>query len=144
MKVDIEQIRTTLEDNKVEPSKVASIIKELEQAVEEEKADRQTNADPKLKWEYFVIVNDPEKKITGDFTAWVVQQKEGQDAGLMLSKLVDAAKTQNEGAKRKKHVITGFAELFHDLKGKWIKEKGLRIKTKEPVRVFTVNGKNLL
>ena len=63
----------------------------------------------------------------------------------MLSKLADAAKTQNDSGKRKKKSrIEGFKDLFTALKPKWLKEKGIRIKTKYPVRVLTVNGKNLL
>ena len=84
-----------------------------------------------------------EGKITEDFTAWVVQQKEGEDTGLVLSKLADAAKAQNESAKKKKTLIKSFVELFEGLKAKWAKEKGVRIKTKDLVRVLTVNGKTL-
>lgn len=143
MKVSIEQIEATLLERKIEPIKVQEIIKDLTQAAEEEKADNQANADPKLKWEYLIVVNDPDKKLDSEFTGWVVQQKEGTDAGLLLGKLTDAAKTQNESSKRKKTLIKSFGELFQALKTKWTKEKGIRIKTKNAVRILTVNGKTL-
>jgi hypothetical protein len=102
MKVSLEQIEATLLERKIEPPKVQEIIKDLEQAIEEEKADRDANKVPKAKWEYIIMVNDPDKKLGTDFTGWVVKQLEGQDSGLLLGKLTDAAKTQNESSKRKK------------------------------------------
>ena len=142
MKVDIEQVEATLLERKVEPVKVQEILKDLQQAVEEDKADRAAQG-PKPKWEYLIALNDPEQKIKGDFTGWVFQQKEGQDSGLALGKLTDAAKSQNESSKRKKNLIKSFGELFQFVKPKFTKEKGVHVKTKEAVRVFIVNGKTL-
>ena len=143
MKVDLEQVEATLLERKIEPPKVQEIIKDLMKAAEEEKEDAKANAAPKLKWEHVIVLNDPESKVSGDFTGWVVKQREGQDAGLVLDKLSDAAKSQNEASKRKKNIIKSFADLFESLKSKWVKEKGLKISTKEPVRVLLVNGKTL-
>ena len=146
-KISIEQIEATLLERKIDAVKVHEIIKDLEQVVEEEKADRLAETDPKPKWEHLIILDDPEKKFASlgtDFVGWVVQQKEGTDAGLVLSKLVDAAKTQNEGGRKKKLLIKGFTDLFDALKPKSLKEKGIRIKTKHPVRILTVDGKTLL
>ena len=142
MKVSIEQIEATLLERKIDPPKVQEIIKDLTQAAEEEKEER-ANDGPKPKWEHVIVLNDPEGKIKEDFTGWVVVQQEGQDNGLILGKLRDAVKTQNESAKRKKSIIQGFGEAFQCLKPKFLKEKGLKIKTKESVRVLTVNGKTL-
>lgn len=143
MKIDLEDVEAILLEKKVEPVKVQEIIKDLTQAAKEEKEDRKKELGPKQKWEHVVILNDPEGKIKEDFTAWVVQQRDGQDVGLVLSKLSDAAKSQNDSAKRKKTLIKSFVELFEGLKSKFAKEKGLRIKTKEPVRVLVVSGKTL-
>jgi hypothetical protein len=142
MKIELENIEETLLQKKIDPVKVQEIIRDLVKAAKEEKEDQQANAVPKLKWEHVVILNDPDKKITEEMTAWVVKQKEGQDAGLILSKLHDAAINQNEASKRKKTLIKTFGELFESLKSKWTKEKGLKISTKEACRVLTVNGKS--
>lgn len=143
MKVSIEQIEATLLERKIDPPKVQEIIKDLTQAANEDAEERRENAGPKLKWKHVIVLNDPEGKIKDEVTGWVVQQRDGQDAGLILSKLTDAAKAQNESAKRKKTVIKSFIDLFESLKAKWTKEKGLRIKTKEPVRVLVVNSNTL-
>ena len=145
--VSLENVEMILHERKIEQSTVSAILKDLTQAIEEEKAERQENMDPKPpKWEFLIVVDDPEKKLVGtDFVGWVVQNKEGNDAGLMLSKLADAAKTQNESGKRKKKSrIEGFTDLFTALKPKWLKDKGVRVKTKFPVRVLTVSGKTLI
>ena len=146
MKVDIENVEMILLERKVDTVKVAEIIKDLKQAVEEEKNEKDDTALPKLAWEFLIVVDDPDKKLAGtDFVGWVVNQKEGTDSGLVLSKLADAAKTQNDSGKRKKKSrIEGFKDLFTALKPKFLKDKGIRIKTKYPVRILTVNGKNLL
>lgn len=143
MKVDIEQIEATLLERKIDPAKVQEVIKDLVQAVEEDKADAIANAAPKLKWEHVIMLNDPDAKLAGmEFTGWVIQQKEGQDAGLVFGKLADAAKEHNDSAKKKKLLIKSYQDVFAYLKAKFTKEKGLRIKTKEPVRVLVVSGKS--
>lgn len=142
-KVDIENVEAILLERKVEAVKVQEIIRDLEQAVEEEKVERQENAEPKQKWEHIIVLHDPEGKIKDEFTGWVVQQRDGQDSGIVLSKLTDAAKAQNDSAKRKKNLIKNFIELFEGLKPKFTKEKGVRVKTKEPVRVLVINGKTM-
>jgi hypothetical protein len=146
MKVDLENVEAILLEKKVEPIKIQEILKDLTQAAEEEKQDRAAEAGPKAKWEHVIVLNDPEGKLTAmkdDFMGWVVQQREGQDSGLVLSKLADAAKVQNEQSKRKKNIIKNFIELFEGLKAKWTKEKGVRIKTKDLVRVLVINGKTM-
>jgi hypothetical protein len=142
-KVSLENVEAILLERKVEPVKVAEILKDLEQAIEEEKEDKQATSEKKKKWETVIFVNDPESKIKGDFDGWVVKQLEGQDNALIVGKLQDAAKTQNESSKRKKTLIKSMGELFQALKPKFLKEKGLKIQTKESVRIIAVNGKTL-
>lgn len=143
MKVSLENVEAILLERKIEPPKVKEILRDLEKAAEEEKADNAATTGPKAKWEHVIVINDPEGKLKDDFTGWVVVQQEGQDTGLVLSKLTDAAKTQNDAAKRKKSLLQNFGEIFQGLKSKFLKEKGLKIKTKEAVRVLTVNGKTM-
>lgn len=142
MKIDLETVEATLLEKKIDNIKVQEIIKELTVAVEEEKEERAANSAPKAKWEHIIVLNDPDGNlITGEVMGWVVQQRQGEDAGKILSGLCDAAKSQNETAKRKKNLITSFIDLFGSLKSKFLKEKNLRIKTKEAVRVLIVNNK---
>jgi hypothetical protein len=145
MKIDIEQVEATLLERKVEPIKVQEILRDLAKAVEEEKADAAATKSPKAKWEHIILINDLEGKFSksDEFTGWVVVQEDGEDSGVIVSKLLDASKTQNETARRKKSLIQDFTTLFQALKPKFLKEKKLKIKTKEPVRVMFINGKTL-
>jgi hypothetical protein len=139
-KISIEEVEAKLLENKIDATKVAEIIKQLEEVVEELKADKDTT--PKPKWEYVIVLNDKEGFLTGkEIAGWVVQQEQDSDAGLIIPKLQEAAKASNEAAKRKKNYITDLISLFESLKTKWTKEKKLKIKTKELTRVLITNGK---
>ena len=140
-KVSIENVEAILLDRKIDQPTVTAIIKDLEQSIEEEKEDREANKLPQKQWEYIVYLNDPEGKITGDFDAWIATYLEGTDAATVLQKLRDGAKEQNEAAKRKKNKLTTLGEVFQGIKTKFIKDKGVKVKTKESVRVIPVNGK---
>ncbi len=142
-KIDLEQVQMTLLEQKIDPTKVAAIIKDLEKSIEEEKAERDANKVPLAKWNYTIIINDPDKKLGNELEGWIVKHLEGQDDGLILGKLTDAARNQNEASKKKKSLITGFGELFSAIKTKFLKEKGVKVCTKTSVRVLTVNGKTL-
>jgi len=160
-KISIEEVEAVLLQKKIEPNKVAEIIRELEGIVEEVAAEAAKesaggnevksdglpadvggNATPKEKMEYLVVVNDPDNVLDGaELMGWVVQQREGEDAGTLLARLCDAAKDQNEGAKRKKSALTNMIQVFEGLKGKFMKSRKLRVKTKEAVRVLITDGK---
>jgi len=143
MKVSLENVEAILLERKVDQPTVTAILKDLTQAAEEEKAEAKNENGPKPKWEHVIVVNDPENKLGTEFTGWVVIQQEGQDTGLVLSKLRDACKEANESSRKKKNLLKNFGELFQSLKPKFLKERGLKIKTKNAVRVLTVNGRLL-
>ena len=140
MKIDINEVANVLLKKKIEQTKVTEIVKELNEIVEELKNEPK---EEKISWEHVIVLQDKDgilkdKEIAG----WVVNQHEGADAGLILTKLSAAAKNQNEAAKRKKNVITNMVELFENLKPKWVvKDKKIRIKTKELTRVVITDGK---
>ena len=139
MKINIDEVESVLLKKKIEQTKVAEIVKELNEIVEELK----NYPKEKQKWEYVIVLNDPDGHLKGkEIAGWCVQQQETSDAGLVLSKLSGAAKNQNESAKRKKNLITDMTELFENLKPKnLVKSKGIRIKTKELTRVIITDGK---
>lgn len=159
MKIEIEKIKTTMLENGVDKDTVDAIITQLEEeaALEDsqndesdEKADDSADEElsdnsedlPKVKFEHVIILNDKEGYLKDkEIAGWVVQQEENADAGLVLSKLKDAAKDQNETAKKKSNQITTLEELFDGLKAKWLKSKNIKIKTKDLTRVIITNGR---
>ena len=141
-------------ENNIDEAVVDAVIAQLEaEAAEEiqpEVEEQPTNEDltdnsedlPKVKYEYVIILNDKEGHLTDkEIAGWVVQQEENADAGLVLHKLKEAAKDQNEKAKRKKNAITTLEDLFDGLKSKFLKSKNIKIKTKDLTRVIVSNGK---
>lgn len=141
-KVSIEEVEAKLLENHVEPAKVQTIVRQLEEVIEELKADKEENGAPKQKWEFVIVLNDKDNVLAGqEIAGWVVQQEADADPALILGKLADAAKSQNEGQKRKRNCITDLTSLFEYLKPKFVKEKKLRVKTKELTRVLVTNGR---
>lgn len=159
MKIEIEEVESVLLEKHFEPKKVQEVIRALEEIAEELAGEKEKEAAevvgedglpadvggedlPKTDWEYVIVINDKDNVLDGaEVAGWVVQQEANADAGVVLSKLKDAAKAQNESGKRKKNVITDFLGLFESLKAKWTKEKKVRIKTKDLTRVIVTNGK---
>lgn len=142
MKISIEEVEAKLLESKIDPIKVREIVTELEKVAEEIKEDRQATAGPKLKWENIIILHDKDDLLKDkEIAGWVVQQPTDDDPNLILSKLADAAKNQNEVTKKKKNAITDLKSLFECLKAKFTKEKKIRIKTKDLTRVLITNGK---
>lgn len=142
MKIALEEVESILLQNQINSQKVQEIVTELEKVAEELAEERKATAGPKQKWEYVIVLNDKDDVLKGkEIAGWVVQQEDGEDANLILSKLADAAKAQNELTKKKKNFISDLVSLFEGLKGKFTKEKKVRIKTKELTRVIITNGK---
>ena len=139
MKIDLEEVENILLQHKV--SDTPAILKDLETVIEELKAERDANKVQKNKWEFLVILNDPtgklkEAKMDESLTAYVIKQEEGEDAGSIFTKLADAARQQNEAAKKKKSRLANIRDIFEALKPKFLKDKKLKISTKEPVRIL--------
>ncbi len=159
MNIPIEEVESTLLEKHFDPVKVQEVIRDLTKIAEElasEKeneiaevidedglpADAGADGLPKIKWEYVIVLNDKENYLKDkEIAGWVVQQEENADAGLIVSKLTDAAKDQNESAKRKKNQLGTLEDIFDGLKTKFLKSKKLRIKTKDLTRVI-IAGKH--
>lgn len=141
MKVSIEEVEAKLLENRIEPAKVQVILRQLEEVAEELKAEKDTET-PKAKWEYVIVLNDVEGYLAGkEIAGWVVQQEKDADAATILTKIGEAATRQNESAKRKRNFMTDLTSVFEYLKPKFLKEKKVKIKTKELTRVLITNGK---
>lgn len=141
-KISIEEVEAKMLELKIDPIKVRQVVTELEKVVEEIKEENKAQALPKTKWEHVIVLSDPEGLLTGkEIAGWVVQQPTGDDTNLILSKLADAAKNQNEVTKKKANRIDDLKSLFEHIKAKFTKEKKVRVKTKELTRCIVTNGK---
>jgi hypothetical protein len=145
MKVDIEEVESVLYSNKVEPEKAIKILSDLNKVVEElkeEKIAAVENSGGKPKWESVIVLLDKNNELKDrEFAGWVVQIEEGKDPATIMSGITDACKVQNETAKRKKSFLTTVIEAFEGLKPKFLKEKRIKIKTKELTRIIITDNK---
>lgn len=156
MKIEIEKIRTAMEENSIDQPTIDAVIEKLEAEASLEEVQQDVEEDdttvpvdaadtddlPKVKYEYVIVLNDKDGHLKDkEIAGWVVQQEENADAGLILSKMKDAVKEQNETAKRKKNTITSLVDMFDGLKSKFLKSKNIKIKTKDLTRVIISNGK---
>jgi hypothetical protein len=156
MKIELEKIKAAMAENGIDETTIETIITQLKSEMAEEEIqseveeDSPTNDDltdnsedlPRTKFEYVVILNDKEGYLKDkEIAAWVVQQEENADAGLIVSRISDAVKDQNAGAKRKKHSMTNLTEAFESLKSKFLSKKKIKIKTKDLTRVIISDGK---
>ncbi len=140
-KISIEEVEAKMLELKVDPIKVQQVVTELEKVVEELAEERKAEAGSKQKWEFVIVLNDKDGFLKGkEIAGWVVQQPTDGDANLILAKLADAAKSQNEVTKKKSNKITDLVSLFQHLKSKFTKEKNVRVKTKELTRVLITEG----
>lgn len=138
MKISIEEVEEALRKVGVSADLAGKTLKHLQEVVEEEKENRDTT--PKQKNEFLVVLLDPEDKLKGqELTAWVIQQKQGDDAGLALDKIRQAAHDTNAAKKRKKNVIKTLTDAFRGIKRAFLKSRNILIKTKHPVRVLITN-----
>jgi hypothetical protein len=139
-KISLDEVAAALQKKQVDAQVAKSVIDELTEIIKEEQESRSST--PKRKNEFLFVLNDPNDEYKGkDLTGWVVTIKEGGDASTVLSKIKDAAIDSNEAKKRKRGIITNMVEAFRGVKTKFLKQRDVAIKTKEPVQVLITNGK---
>jgi len=139
-KISIEDVQQALNDAGVEKEKQQNILEHLVQVVKEEKEERENSSLPKQKNEFGVILYAPDL-VGKEYMASIYQIPQGGDHGLVLSKISDAAREQNVTAKRKKYSFIDLAGAIFGLKRKFLKDRNVSTKTKEPVRVLISDNK---
>ncbi len=139
-RVSLEVLRDVLTEEGVETTKQQKILDHLQEILDEEKKDKESEKVPKSKNEFGVVlfVSD---LVSKEYTACIYQVKEGYDKSTVLKNISDAAKNQNDAAKKKKNIITTMGEAFQYLKRKWVKEQGISLKTKTPIEVIISDNK---
>lgn len=138
MKLSIEDIQIALQEAKIDQNQQSKVLNYLNAVLKEEK----DNTKPlKQKNEFGIIIYDVENQLKGkEFTASVYTIKQNEDHGLVLGKISEAARGQNESAKNKNNIISTIGSACQNLKRVFIKEQGVNIKTKNTVRVIISNN----
>jgi hypothetical protein len=141
-KVNVEEVESVLLQKKIPADKVQDIVNDLNKIVEELKEEREANKGKKVPWETTIVLLDKDGTLANkELAGFVVQSEEGVDQGTLLAKISDAAKNQNETAKRKRNFITTLTQAFEWVKPKFLKEKKVKIRTKELSHVIVATDK---
>lgn len=139
-KLSIAEIEEALVLSKVEPAQKEKVINELMKIAA---AENEAKA-PKSKNEFGIVLYSDDLEIQKmEFTASVYSVKEGFDHNTVLGKISEAIKESNELAKRKNNIITSIGDAFQNLKRKFIKNRGINLKSKNVCRVLVSSNKVL-
>lgn len=142
MKLSLEDIQSALAEAKIPDTQQNLVIDHLQEVIRELEAEKIATKLPSQKNEFGVIIYDKDNVLKGnDFTATVYTIPQGEDHGQVLRKISEAARDQNEAAKRKKTLIESLGEACESLKRKFIKAKNVNLKSKVPVRVLVSDNK---
>jgi hypothetical protein len=135
MSLPIPDIIAVLRGLNVPPDILVKAETELENIEADKKAE--AVAAPKQKSQYVTVVLDPERRLVGqEFVSLVVKLPAEQDAGDTLNRLYRSVYDQRAAAKRKRVAVNTVADAAGGVKRKFLKQNGLHIVTKEPVRVL--------
>lgn len=134
MKFDLNDIHTALKRADVSPDKIDAAAKILQDIAEENRpdpADKQKRA----KKEILGFVSEHPVTDQSEQTVYLVQVNENIPHDTVAATLAEVGKGYNEAVKNKKKrpKIEKFSDHFELLKPKLLKEKGIRVLTKEPI-----------
>jgi hypothetical protein len=135
-KVDIELVQKVLKDNGVDMRLAASILNQIREAAAEDVVEREKPA----KKQHLVLVSEPEGGLPKDLVGWVVQILEDDDPREVAEKIADTASAFNSSPKGQRLPLTSFGDACQSLPAKFLKEKNVWVKTREPVRIFAVKN----
>lgn len=148
-KVDIETIPPVLGDfittppTEINKESIAKINKALEKVAKEEKEARAADKGPKQKYQYVLLVADPEGKVPAgtELVGWTTKIKEEHDAGTILERILKGIRNFNLSKKGKKSPAKTVGDGIEGATRKFFKEEEIQILNKEPVRIIFTDNK---
>ena len=151
--VKLEAVRTALEQTIKSSKEIEAVIKLLTaEAVVIDETPVETTAEvestgqdegdstPKKKQQFVVVVSDPDKQIKKDLTGWVLQMDEDEDCRVVVDRIKNAAYNYNASKNGQRYPVSSIGQAIGDVKTKFLKHQGVKIKTKEPVYIVTTDN----
>lgn len=130
--VNINEVRAALEQEKVDNSKVITIISKLKAKEEAKKIDKSTD-EQKIKKQFVLIAN-------GDF-GWALQLNEGEDPATVVDKVKRVGATFNLSRKGKKIPVKTIGEVFENVPRRFFVTENLYAKHKLQVFIAKTDNK---
>lgn len=130
MKADLDLVKLCLQRNELDARQVASIVEDITQEVQAAQEDKP----PREKLEHIILVSDPDGRIEGDVTGWVLKIPEDESAFSVLQKINAAAYEFNVTPKGRRMPVKTVGEALEVIPRRIFKEQGgTRVVTKEPI-----------
>lgn len=131
MKIDLEQLEFTLAQHDVEMDKRLAILKDLEQSIEEEKAEKAAAGKKRGKAAYVLIQPGADKQLL-----YAVKVKKDLDLTLLGNKLLAVRASYNNSKKGQKMPAKSHVDTITLAKGKDFKSEELGLVSKEPLVII--------
>ncbi len=134
MKFELADINTALKKADVSPDKIDAAAHILQQIAEEKKEDAAEKT-PREKKSIIGFVSEHPVTDQAEQTVYLVQIKETVQHDTVANTIAEVGKGYNEAVKNKKKrpKIEKFSDHFELLKPKLLKDKGIKVLTKEPI-----------
>jgi len=129
MKPSLDLVKHILQRNDLEIRKVNAIVEDIQdelKILEEDQPKRE-------KLEFIIVVSDPENRIEGDVTGWVLKMPEDESVYSTVERIHKAAYEFNTTPKGRRMPVKTVGEAIEVIPRRIFKEHGLRVSTKEPI-----------
>lgn len=150
MKVELELVGEILaEHDSIHPEERQKIVRDIQRAAEQLLAEKEQKEN--IAKQFVILVRRPEwdgqseprdDEMVPDI-GWVVQLPENDSPALAYDRIVDAAHDQNATRRGRKHPVKSFGEACEAVGAKFLKQRGVWVKTKLPVQVVVVDSNDL-
>ena len=136
-----DDVLEALQTANIDPAKVRDVVEKLNQIEEEKKEEKAENKTPKQKTQHVLFVMDDGTLTGKELIGYAIQIPSDRSPSTAYGSFVDCVRGYNNGARKaKKHPITKVGDGMITLRGKWLKDAKLSIKTKEAVLVMPVKN----
>lgn len=141
MAVKIEDVVETLRETGIPQDKINAVVKELQKVEEAAAEERAENKAPKQKTNFVVLTMDDGKLQAVDLLGYIVQIPEDKQSDYAITAIYDAVRDYNNTARKaKKYPVTLIGEAMETLRGRFLKERKIKIKTKQSVKIVPVKN----
>lgn len=139
MAYSYEDILEALQQAGVDAGKTRIVLENLK-AVEEEKKEEKENG-PKQKNQFVVFVMDDGSLTGKDLIGYVIQIPENASPAAARDSFVNAVRGYNNGTRKaKKYPVKTIGDGMSAVKGKWLKDSKIKVKTKEAILIIPVKN----
>jgi hypothetical protein len=134
-----DEIIEVLRENGIPQDKIAAVFKDLAEIEEAKKEEREASKGPKQKSKFIAFVMDDGTLAGKTLLAYILQVPQDMTEQVALSNFYDSCRDYNNTARKaKKFPIKTVGDGMQTVKGKFTKDRKIKIKTKESITPLVV------